>query len=116
MKLLRVIFLLAYLSVSMAAIAEDSAVDAVADAAVAGSDIEVSVNGMVCAFCAKGIKKKFFEHESVSGIDVSLSDKIVKISLKEGMKLEDSEIEELIKDSGYDLKGINRAGSVGNSE
>ena len=72
------------------------------------SDIEVSVKGLVCDFCAQSITKLFGKEESVEAIDVNLDKGIIKIDLKDGHKMDDTKITKLITDSGYNVEGINR--------
>lgn len=62
----------------------------------------VGVNGMVCAFCAQGIEKKFKSQPEVADIEVSLENKYVKIKFKEGQTLAEDKIAQLLKDSGYE--------------
>jgi mercuric ion binding protein len=61
----------------------------------------VKVNGMVCAFCAQGIEKKFKEREEVAAVKVSLKEKTLSLDFKEGKKIEDDEIEKILKEAGY---------------
>jgi mercuric ion binding protein len=68
----------------------------------------VKVNGMVCSFCAQGIKKKFSAHEGVESVDVDLDKKNVKIVIKKDKKLPDDEIKTMIKESGYVVEKIDR--------
>jgi len=72
-------------------------------------DLKVSVNGMVCAFCAQGIDKQVGSHESVDRVDVSLGEKLVTVSLKDGMELSDEEITDLIVKAGYEVVAIERS-------
>jgi periplasmic mercuric ion binding protein len=71
-------------------------------AANAGEEIKVGVKGMVCAFCAQGIEKKFNELKEVEKVDVSLENKVVKLKIKDGQKLSNEKITEILKDAGYD--------------
>jgi copper chaperone CopZ len=68
----------------------------------------VKVNGMVCAFCAQGIKKKFGENKAIETVDVDLDSKIVKVVLKKEKKVTDEEIRKTITDSGYVVEKIER--------
>jgi mercuric ion binding protein len=61
----------------------------------------VQVNGMVCAFCAQGIKKKFSENPNVESCEVDLDKKIVEVKIKKDKKVSDDEIKKVIKDAGY---------------
>ncbi len=71
--------------------------------------ISISVKGMVCSFCAQGIKKTFGRKESVQDVAVDLDTKIVTITTKDGASLPDSEIRESIVDAGYEILSIERA-------
>lgn len=68
----------------------------------------VKVNGMVCAFCAQGIKKKFTENPSVEKCEVDLDKKEVVVSLKKDKKISDEDIGKVIKESGFAVMGIER--------
>ena len=63
----------------------------------------VGVKGMVCSFCAQGITKKFKAQPEVADVDVSLENKFVKITYKEGQKLSQEKIAALLKDAGYEV-------------
>lgn len=78
--------------------------------AFAGEKVEVKVKGMVCSFCAQGIKKKFSSNDAVSKIEVNLDDKWVKLELAENKTLSDDQIKGSIKDAGYDVVSIERSG------
>jgi len=69
----------------------------------------VSVNGMVCAFCAQGIKKSFTAKDAVEKVDVNLDAKVVSLSFKDGKALNDEEITDVIKRAGYAVTKIDRA-------
>lgn len=68
----------------------------------AGEEIKVGVKGMVCAFCAQGIEKQFKAQKEVESIEVSLQNKFVKIKFKDGQKLSNEKISEILKDAGYE--------------
>ena len=70
-------------------------------ASFAASEV-VGVKGMVCAFCAQGITKKFQALPEVEKVDVSLTDKKVTLTYKEGKSLPHEKIETLLKESGYE--------------
>ena len=72
--------------------------------AYAGEEINVGVNGMVCAFCAQGIEKTFTAQKEVDKIEVSLANKYVKIKFKDGQRLSNDKISALLKDAGYEAK------------
>jgi periplasmic mercuric ion binding protein len=76
--------------------------------ALAGEKVEVKVKGMVCSFCATGIKKKFNGNDAVSKIEVNLDDKWVKLELADNKTLSDEKIKSLIEAAGYDVVSVSR--------
>lgn len=70
--------------------------------AVVSNEMKVGVKGMVCAFCAQGIEKKFKSQKEVSKVEVSLENKFVKLTFKDGQTLSKEKIAELLKDAGYE--------------
>lgn len=71
-------------------------------AAIQSNEMKVGVKGMVCAFCAQGIEKKFMSQKEVAKVEVSLENKFVKLTFKEGQTLSKEKISELLKDAGYE--------------
>ncbi len=71
---------------------------------VAGEEIKIGVKGMVCAFCAQGIEKQFKAQKEVDAIEVSLQNKFVKIKFKDGQKISNEKITEILKDAGYEAE------------
>ena len=65
--------------------------------------LNISVNGLVCDFCARSIEKIFSKKESVQSININLEKMLITINLKKGKNLDDNTIKQLIKDSGYDV-------------
>ena len=74
----------------------------------AESQVKVTVKGMVCGFCAQGIKKKFGSDEAVKNVDVNLSSHLVTLDLKDGKQISDEKIQTALKESGYTVEGIKR--------
>ena len=70
--------------------------------------ITVAVKGMVCSFCAQGIKKTFTRKEGVESVDVDLDRKVATITTKPGANLTDSDVKESIVDAGYEVLSIER--------
>ena len=77
-------------------------------ALVHAEEVTATVKGMVCSFCAQGIKKTFGKNESVEKVDVDLDKKLVQLKVKEGHTLSDEVITKAIKDAGYDVVKIER--------
>lgn len=74
----------------------------VSQTAALPQELKVGVKGMVCAFCAQGIEKKFKSQPEVSNVEVSLENKYVKLKFKEGKTLTKEKITEILKDAGYE--------------
>ena len=70
--------------------------------------LSISVNGLVCDFCARSIEKLFNKKESVKSINVNLEKMLITITLKKGKSLNDSIIKKVISDSGYEIREISR--------
>jgi len=78
-------------------------------AVVSADTIRVTVNGMVCAFCATAIEKTFKAQPEVRTVDVDLENKLVTITTKQGQRLDDTKLKKLMTNSGYSVVGIARA-------
>jgi mercuric ion binding protein len=70
--------------------------------------IELTVNGLVCGFCAQGIEKTFRKNPATEDVFVSLENRLVAIATKAGADISDDELRKSLKDAGYDVKAINR--------
>lgn len=70
--------------------------------------LKVSVNGLVCDFCAQGVTKLFTAREEVSKVDVNLTTKLVTIDLKEEKDIPDEVVTKMITDSGFNVTKIER--------
>jgi copper chaperone CopZ len=64
---------------------------------------KVTVNGMVCAFCAQGIEKTISKMPQTKAVYVNLDKKIVAVEPKDGQKLDMNKIKAGIMDAGYDV-------------
>jgi copper chaperone CopZ len=71
-------------------------------------EVMVAVKGMVCGFCAQGIEKKFKSESAVDKIKVSLGEKRVKLTLKDGQNIADEKIKTILAESGYNVEKIER--------
>ncbi len=75
----------------------------------AAKTIEMEVNGLVCAFCAQGIEKTMRKFPATEDVVVSLENKLVAISLKNGQDISDAQLKKAITDAGYTMVGIKRS-------
>ena len=63
---------------------------------------------MVCDFCARALEKVFSEKQEVAAIDVDLDNGKISINFNEGASLNDSLIQKLVTNSGYDVVKIKK--------
>lgn len=70
--------------------------------------ILVSVNGMVCAFCATGIEKTFTKQDAVQKVQVDLEKQLVTVATKPEKTLDDATVKKLIEGAGYAVTAIQR--------
>jgi copper chaperone CopZ len=80
---------------------------AVASSSTAAT-IEMTVNGLVCAFCAQGIEKKLKKFPATSEVVVNLDHRLVAVALKDGQDISDEELRKALTDAGYTVKAIAR--------
>lgn len=76
--------------------------------ALAVSSIRAEVNGMVCAFCAKGIEKKLKALPEGQGTYVDLKSRVVALELKDGLDVSLEKFTKIIKDAGYTVSRVTK--------
>ena len=108
MKKLTILMTALTLSFAVPAYAAENAKPATIEQAISSGDVHVSVNGLVCDFCARALEKVFGKEEAVKGIDVNLDTKVITINFNEGQSLDDETITKLVTDAGYNVEGIHR--------
>jgi copper chaperone CopZ len=79
-----------------------------ASASSTAATIEMTVNGLVCAFCAQGIEKKLKRFPATVEVVVNLEHHLVAVSLKEGQDITDVDLRKALTDAGYTVKSIER--------
>ncbi len=68
--------------------------------------IQVSVQGMVCNFCAVGIEKSLRKVNGVDGIYINLDKRLVAVTTKPGATVTTDQIAKTVKDSGFKVVKI----------
>ena len=68
--------------------------------------VRVEVNGLVCAFCAQGIRSTFNRQDASAEVLVSLEHRLVAVEFKPGMRISDEDINRLLTDAGYNVVSI----------
>ena len=76
---------------------------------VRATTIEMHVNGLVCAFCAQGIEKKLRKFPATADVVVSLEQRLVAVSLKDGQDIADAELRNALTNAGYTVTTIQRS-------
>ena len=77
-----------------------------ATSSMAANTVKVTVNGMVCAFCAQGIEKRISKMDATKDVFVDLKKKTVAVEAKDGQTLDAKAISAEIVDAGYDVVKI----------
>ena len=67
---------------------------------------KVTMNGMVCSFCAQGIEKKMKALRETKDVYVGLKNRLVVVEVKDGLTLSQDVIRKIIMDVGYEVKSI----------
>jgi cation transport ATPase len=75
---------------------------------LAATSIKAEVNGMVCAFCAKGIEKKLNAMPEGNGSYVDLKSRVVVLELKDGQDVSLETFSKVIKDAGYSVSKVDK--------
>lgn len=70
---------------------------------------KITVNGMVCAFCAQGIEKSFGKFDAIDQVHVDLDQTLVTVHIKDGFVLDDATLQKSINDNGMDMVRIERS-------
>jgi mercuric ion binding protein len=70
------------------------------------ASMKVTVNGMVCSFCAQGIEKSLLKLDGTKAVLVDLKNKVVVVEPKDGKTLNEKEVRQEIIDSGYDVVNV----------
>ena len=71
--------------------------------------IEMTVNGLVCGFCAQGIEKTLRKNPATEDVLVSLEHRLVVVATRPGADIADDVLRQALKDAGYDIKAIVRS-------
>lgn len=81
----------------------------IAAGAACATTIQMTVNGLVCAFCAQGIEKKLRRLPATADVFVSLEQKTVAVALKDGQDIPDAALRKALTDAGYSVVTIQRS-------
>ena len=79
---------------------------AAAAPAAQASAVKLSVNGMVCAFCAQGIEARLKQMPETADLYINLKQKVVAVQPKPGATLALDKIRAEVADAGYEVSSI----------
>ncbi len=75
---------------------------------LAATSIKAEVNGMVCAFCAKGIEKKLNAMPEGKGSFVSIKRRVVVLELKGQHSVPLEKFTQVIEEAGYSVSKVEK--------
>jgi copper chaperone CopZ len=67
------------------------------------SAIKLSVNGMVCAFCAQGIEARLKNLPETADLYINLKEKVVAVQAKPGQALPLAKVKAEVVEAGYEV-------------
>lgn len=70
--------------------------------------LDITVNGLVCDFCARAVEKVFKKEFTVKSVDIDLSEKFVTVTLPAGTEISDEKVKKLVNDAGYAFVSVKR--------
>lgn len=70
--------------------------------------VEMTIDGLVCDFCARALEKTFSKKEEVKDIDVNLDTGLITVFFAPDKTLDDNVLKKSVLDAGYNLKTITR--------
>lgn len=74
--------------------------------AAGGGTVEMTVDGMVCAFCAQGIEKKLRENSATDDVFISLEHHLVAVAMKGRQTITDTELKRVLTEAGYSVREV----------
>jgi copper chaperone CopZ len=78
-------------------------------ATASATTVELTVNGLVCGFCAQGIEKTLRKNAATQDVLVSLEHRTVAVALRPGSDIADADLKRALEDAGYAVVGIARS-------
>lgn len=70
--------------------------------------ISIDVQGMVCAFCAQGIKRSLLKVPGITLVEPDLANKKVEVTTEKSGQVTDEVLKRIITDAGYNVVTIER--------
>lgn len=70
--------------------------------------IQVTILGMSCPFCAYGVQQKLQKLEGVTNLEVVLETGLATLTLEEDADISNEQLKETVKDAGFEVAKIVR--------
>jgi copper chaperone CopZ len=77
-------------------------------ALAAGPSYRIGVDGLACPFCAYGIEKKLNAIAGVEHLETLIEDGTVRVTMQDGMTLDEAAAREAVKSAGFSLRKFER--------
>ena len=71
-----------------------------------GTVVKLTVDGLVCNFCASNITKTFSKLPEIAAVYVNLAAKTVLLELKVGQKLPEEKAKVIVTEAGFNLRDV----------
>ena len=89
--------------VAVAPAARADATPSPARTAGTATGLKLSVNGMVCAFCAQGIEARLKKMPETADLYINLKQKVVAVEAKPGQQLAIDKVRAEVVEAGYEV-------------
>lgn len=76
----------------------------------AGPSYRIEVAGLACPFCAYGIEKELSAIDGVEGVETSIAEGTVTVTMKDGATLDETTARRAVKEAGFTLNRFTQAG------
>ena len=86
-----------------APVARADATKPAAPSAGTATGLKLSVNGMVCAFCAQGIEARLKKMPETADLYINLKQKVVAVEAKPGQQLAIDKVRAEVVEAGYEV-------------
>jgi copper chaperone CopZ len=80
----------------------------VTSAFAAGPSYRLKVDGLACPFCAYGIEKKLSTVPGVAGVQTSIKQGSVIVTMRDGVTLSQRAAQRAVSAAGFTLRGFSR--------
>lgn len=73
------------------------------------STYHVHVSGLACPFCVYGLERSIGKIKGVDSVTVSLKTGLIRITVRDGVTLDEALVRETVKDAGFTVEAFGTA-------